>query len=87
VKPCTQALVFDAYGTLFDVHSVIALCDRKFSGQGAELSKLWRTKQLEYTWLRSLVGRYEDFWSVTESALHLRAVVSALSALPRRAKS
>jgi len=51
------------------VHSVIALCDRKFPGQGAELSKLWRTKQLEYTWLRSLVGRYEDFWSVTESAL------------------
>ena len=51
------------------MHSVIALCDRKFPGQGAELSKLWRTKQLEYTWLRSLVGRYEDFWSVTESAL------------------
>jgi FMN phosphatase YigB (HAD superfamily) len=48
VKLCTQALVFDAYGTLFDVHSVIALCDRKFPGQGAELSKLWRTKQLEY---------------------------------------
>ncbi|MGC1477454.1 MAG: haloacid dehalogenase type II [Terriglobales bacterium] len=69
MKLCTQALVFDAYGTLFDVHTVIALCDRKFPGQGAELSKLWRTKQLEYTWLRSLVGRYEDFWSVTESAL------------------
>ena len=69
MKLCTQALVFDAYGTLFDVHSVIALCDRKFPGQGAELSKLWRTKQLEYTWPRSLVGRYEDFWSVTESAL------------------
>ena len=66
MKLSTQALVFDAYGTLFDVHSVIALCDRKFPGQGAELSKLWRTKQLEYTWLRSLVGRYEDFWSVTE---------------------
>ena len=69
MKLCIRALVFDAYGTLFDVHSVIALCDRKFPGQGAELSKLWRTKQLEYTWLRSLVGRYEDFWSVTESAL------------------
>jgi 2-haloacid dehalogenase len=40
-----------------------------FPGQGAELSKLWRTKQLEYTWLRSLTGRYEDFWKVTESAL------------------
>src|SRR6201997_5904489 len=64
-----QAIAFDAYGTLFDVHSVIALCDRKFPGQGAELSKLWRAKQLEYTWLRSLSGRYEDFWMVTESAL------------------
>jgi 2-haloacid dehalogenase len=48
---------------------VIALCNRKFPGQGAELSKLWRAKQLEYTWLRSLMGRYEDFWMVTESAL------------------
>jgi 2-haloacid dehalogenase len=64
-RATVKALVFDAYGTLFDVHSVIALCDRKFPGQGAELSKLWRTKQLEYTWLRSLAGRYEDFWSVT----------------------
>jgi 2-haloacid dehalogenase len=64
-----QAIAFDAYGTLFDVHSVTALCDCKFPGQGAELSKLWRAKQLEYTWLRSLMGRYEDFWSVTESAL------------------
>ncbi|HWO37995.1 MAG TPA: haloacid dehalogenase type II [Candidatus Acidoferrum sp.] len=64
-----QAIVFDAYGTLFDVHSVITLCSRKFPGQGAELSKLWRAKQLEYTWLCSLMGRYEDFWRVTESAL------------------
>jgi len=64
-----QAIAFDAYGTLFDVHSVTALCDCKFPGQGAELSKLWRAKQLEYTWLCSLMGRYEDFWSVTGSAL------------------
>ena len=64
-----RAIAFDAYGTLFDVHSVIALCNRLFSDQGAELSKLWRAKQLEYTWLRSLMGRYEDFWVVTESAL------------------
>ena len=69
MKPAIQAVVFDAYGTLFDVHSVIALCDRKFPGRGAELSKLWRSKQLEYTWLRSLMGQYEDFWKVTESAL------------------
>jgi 2-haloacid dehalogenase len=64
-----RAITFDAYGTLFDVHSVIATCSRKFPGRGAELSKLWRAKQLEYTWLRSLMGQYEDFWRVTESAL------------------
>src|SRR5258708_20763377 len=64
-----QAVAFDAYGTLFDLHSVTARCNRKFPGQGAALSQLWRTKQLEYTWLRSLTGRYEDFWRVTESAL------------------
>lgn len=69
MKLRTQAIAFDAYGTLFDVHSVIALCNRKFPRQGAELSKLWRAKQLEYTWLRSLMGRYEDFWTVTELAL------------------
>ncbi len=69
MKPSTQALVFDAYGTLVDVHSVIACCNRKFPGRGAELSKLWRAKQLEYTWLRSLTERYEDFWMVTEAAL------------------
>lgn len=69
MKPGIQAIAFDAYGTLFDVHSVIERCNRKFPGRGAELSNLWRAKQLEYTWLRSLSGRYEDFWMVTESAL------------------
>jgi 2-haloacid dehalogenase len=64
-----KAVVFDAYGTLFDVHSVIAACEQNFPGQGAALSGLWRAKQLEYTWLRSLMGRYEDFWNVTESGL------------------
>ena len=64
-----RALVFDAYGTLFDVHSVIAECERRCPGRGAELSKLWRQKQLEYTWLRSLMGRYEDFERVTSDAL------------------
>jgi 2-haloacid dehalogenase len=58
-----RAIAFEAYGTLFDVHSVIALCNRLFPDQGTELSKLWRAKQLEYTWLRSLMGRYEDFGS------------------------
>ena len=64
-----QAIVFDAYGTLFDVHSVVTRCDQLFPGRGKELSHLWRSKQLEYTWLRSLMGRYEDFESITRSAL------------------
>ncbi|MFN3460632.1 MAG: haloacid dehalogenase type II [Oceanibaculum sp.] len=64
-----KAIAFDAYGTLFDVHSVRALCEEMFPGKGAALSQLWRQKQLEYTWLRSLMGRYADFWAVTRDAL------------------
>jgi len=64
-----SALVFDAYGTLFDVHSVARLAETLFPGKGAALSSAWRAKQLEYTWLRSLMGRYEDFSRVTLSAL------------------
>jgi 2-haloacid dehalogenase len=64
-----KALAFDAYGTLFDVQSVISVVNQKFPGQGAAVSAAWRTRQSEYTWLRSLMGRYEDFWQVTESAL------------------
>ena len=64
-----SALVFDAYGTLFDVHSVGRLAEALFPGRGAALSAAWRAKQLEYTWLRSLMGRYEDFSRVTQSAL------------------
>ena len=65
----TSALVFDAYGTLFDVHSVTRLAESLFPGRGAALSAAWRSKQLEYTWLRSLMGRYEDFGAVTRAAL------------------
>jgi 2-haloacid dehalogenase len=64
-----DALVFDAYGTLFDVHSLIRLCDDLWPGKGERLSQLWRTKQLEYTWQRSLMQRYEDFTRVTEAGL------------------
>ena len=64
-----QALVFDAYGTLFDVHSVTQLADSLFPGRGRALSQAWRGKQLEYTWLRSLMGRYDDFGGVTRDAL------------------
>src|SRR5262249_41181583 len=63
-----RAYLFDAYGTLFDVHSVIEAA-RAITDDPAALSALWRQKQLEYTWLRSLMDRYEDFWRVTEDAL------------------
>ena len=66
--PGARAVVFDAYGTLFDVHSVVE-AGRAVTDDPLALSLLWRQKQLEYTWLRSLMGRYEDFWTVTESAL------------------
>ena len=63
-----KVFIFDAYGTLFDVHSVIE-AGRAVTGDPQALSALWRQKQLEYTWLRALMGRYEDFWAVTEDAL------------------
>jgi 2-haloacid dehalogenase len=64
-----NAIVFDAYGTLYDVHSVAAECERLWPTHGAAVSTLWRAKQLEYTWLRSLMGRYVDFAEVTAGAL------------------
>jgi 2-haloacid dehalogenase len=64
-----KALAFDAYGTLFDVFSVTARCEQLFPGSGAALTRLWRAKQLQYSLLRSLMGRYEDFWQLTEDAL------------------
>jgi 2-haloacid dehalogenase len=68
-----DALVFDAYGTLFDVQSVAALAERLFPGHGAALAQVWRTKQLEYTWLQSLMlsptQRREDFAALTAHAL------------------
>jgi 2-haloacid dehalogenase len=68
-----DALVFDAYGTLFDVQSVATLVERLFAGHGTALSQLWRSKQLEYTWLQSLMlsptQRREDFAAITAHAL------------------
>ena len=63
------ALVFDAYGTLFDVHSVARRAESLFPGRGAALSAAWRAKQLEYSWLRTMMGRYEDFDRVTRASL------------------
>jgi 2-haloacid dehalogenase len=64
-----KAVAFDAYGTLFDVHSVITLADKLFPDRGKELSQIWRTKQLEYTWLRTMSKQYVDFWQVTQDGL------------------
>ena len=64
-----EAFAFDAYGTLFDVFSVTALCDELFPGSGDVLAQRWRAKQLQYSLLRSLMGRHRDFWLVTEDAL------------------
>jgi 2-haloacid dehalogenase len=66
--PGIHGYVFDAYGTLFDVHAVVE-AGRDVTADPLALSATWRQKQLEYTWLRALMGRYEDFWAVTESAL------------------
>ena len=65
--------VFDAYGTLFDVHSAVARHREAIGPQAERLSQLWRTKQLEYTWVRSLAGRYRDFAALTEEALDFAA--------------
>lgn len=64
-----RAVVFDAYGTLFDVHSVACLAEQLFPGRGDALSLLWRQKQLEYSWLRTMSGRYKPFWDITRDAL------------------
>jgi 2-haloacid dehalogenase len=78
-----RAYLFDAYGTLFDVHSVVE-AGRAISADPLALSALWRQKQLEYTWLRSLMGRYEDFWMVTESALRFAVRRLGLEATDRQ---
>jgi 2-haloacid dehalogenase len=64
-----DVLLYDAYGTLWDVHSVMKRCERCWPGKGAAVSQVWRTKQLEATWLRSLMGRYVPFSTVTREAL------------------
>ena len=64
-----KAFVFDAYGTLYDVQSVGAATEAAFPGHGDYITQVWRLKQLEYTWLRSLMRRYEDFRAVTRDAL------------------
>ena len=67
--PDVKAVLFDAYGTLFDVHSAVGRHMGRIGPEAARFSDLWRTKQLEYSWVLSLAGRYEPFWSLTEKAL------------------
>jgi len=66
-----DACVFDAYGTLFDVHSAVAAFAEKIGPSHSQLSALWRTRQLEYTWLRSLMKSHIDFWQLTDDALRV----------------
>ena len=64
-----KAIIFDAYGTLFDVNSAAERCKDKIGDKWEPFANFWRTTQLEYTWLRSLMGRHKDFWGITEDSL------------------
>ena len=64
-----KAIIFDAYGTLFDVNSAAEKCKDKIGSKWESFANYWRTTQLEYTWLRSLMKRHKDFWQVTEDSL------------------
>ena len=64
-----KAIIFDAYGTLFDVNSAAEKCKDKIGDKWEGFANYWRTTQLEYTWLRSLMNRHKDFWQVTEDSL------------------
>ena len=65
----TKAVVFDAYGTLFDVNSAAEKCKDKIGTKWEAFANFWRTTQLEYTWLRSLMKRHKNFWEITEDSL------------------
>ena len=64
-----KAIIFDAYGTLFDVNSAAEKCKDKIGDKWEPFANFWRNTQLEYTWLRSLMGRHKDFWGITEDSL------------------
>ncbi len=64
-----KAIIFDAYGTLFDVNSAAEKCKDKIGNKWESFANYWRTTQLEYTWLRSLMNRHKDFWKITEDSL------------------
>ena len=77
-----KSIAFDAYGTLFDVYSVSSLAEELFPGKGAQLSTIWRDKQIEYTRLRTLCDKYADFWQVTGDALDYACATLGLEPTP-----
>jgi len=79
-----KALVFDAYGTLYDVHSVYEATERLCPGKGDLITQIWRLKQLEYTWLQTSLGDYRDFTFLTRASLEF-ALRAADRGDPRRA--
>lgn len=81
-RPPPRAVLFDAYGTLFDVYSVGLLAEQLFPGAGERLAQLWRDKQIEYTRLVSMSGTYQPFWTLTRSALQFSAEKLGLALAP-----
>jgi 2-haloacid dehalogenase len=80
--PDLKALLFNAYGTLFDLDSLVPACNEVFPERGRDICRLWRAKQLEYTHLLSMMGRYEDFWQVTHKALVFACQALKLECVP-----
>ena len=78
-----KAIIFDAYGTLFDVNSAAEKCKDKIGDKWDVFSNYWRTTQLEYTWLRTLMNRHEDFWKITEDSLDKSMAVFDIDPLMR----
>jgi 2-haloacid dehalogenase len=85
--PKVKAIAFDAYGTLFDVYSVFALAEKLYPGQGSAISQLWRTKQIEYTWLRTMSGTYKPFWEVTQDGLTFTIKKLGLELTPEKKRA
>ena len=78
-----KAIIFDAYGTLFDVNSAAEKCKDKIGDKWEEFANYWRTTQLEYSWLRSLMDKHKDFWQVTEDSLDKSMKVFNIDSLMR----
>ena len=81
-QPAPRAVLFDAYGTLFDVYSVALAAEQLFPGAGERLAQAWRDKQIEYTRLVSMSGRYQPFWDLTRAALQFSAARLGLALAP-----